>query len=105
MNTVQRLIQDVSTVRQSFLKKISNVTEVQAQWKPEPEVWSITEITEHLFWAEQGGIVGMWKTLYAIRDGKLERNYESIHKDMPIEQVIDKTWQIKEKYQQLLHHG
>ena len=59
MNTVQKLIQDVATVRESFLETISNVTEAQAQWKPDPEVWSITEITEHLFWAEQGGIVGM----------------------------------------------
>ena len=97
MNTVQKLIQDVATVRESFLETISNVTEAQAQWKPDPEVWSITEITEHLFWAEQGGIVGMWKTINAIRDGKVERNYESVHKDMPIEQVIDITWQPKEK--------
>ena len=52
---------------------------------------------QHLFWAEQGGIVGMWKTLHAIRKGTVERNYESVHKDMPIEQVIDLTWQPKEK--------
>jgi hypothetical protein len=96
MNTIQKLIQDVSTARKSFLDKIANVTEIQAQWKPEPEVWNITEITEHLFWAEHGGIIGMWKTLYAIRDGKVERNYESIHKNMPIEQVIDMTWKPKE---------
>src|SRR6476659_8905653 len=97
MNTVQRLTQDLATARATFLDAISNVSEVKAGWKPGPDVWSIIEITEHLFWAEQGGIVGMWKTLHAIRTGTVERNYESNHKNMAIEQVIDLTWQPKEK--------
>ena len=97
MSTVQQLTQDVAISRASFLNSISKVSEVNARWKPAPDVWSIIEITEHLFWAEQGGIVGMWKTLHAIRTGTVERNYESDHKNMPIEQVIDLTWQPKEK--------
>ncbi len=60
------------------------------------KVWRILEITKHLFWAEHGGIVGMWKTLHAIREGKIESNYESVHQNMPIEQIIDLTWQTKE---------
>lgn len=55
------------------------------------------EITEHLFWAEQAGIYGMWKTLHAIRDGKMIRTYDSNHKNMTIEQIIDSTWRPKEK--------
>jgi hypothetical protein len=39
----------------------------------------------------------MWKTLHAIREGNMERNYESVHKNMPIEQIIEMTWQPKEK--------
>ena len=97
MNTVQRLIQDVATARRAYLEEIAGITETQAGWKPGPEVWNILEITEHLFWAEQGGIFGMWKTLHAIRDGAVLRTYESIHKNMPIEQVIEITWQPKEK--------
>lgn len=96
MNTVHKLIQEVATARIMFLDNISNISELKAQWKPDPNVWNIIEITEHLFWAEQGGIVGMWKTLHAIRNNKVERNYESNHKNMPIEQVIDLTWQPKE---------
>jgi hypothetical protein len=87
----------VSAARASYLKGIENVTELQARWKPGPEIWNITEITEHLFWAEHGGIAGMWKTLHAIREGTYERNFESVHKNMPIEQVIHLTWQPKEK--------
>lgn len=97
MNTTQKLIRDVSVARTLYLGRIASITEVQASWKPTPEEWNIIELTEHLFWAEQAGIFGMWKTLHAIRDGNIARSYESIHRDMPIEQVIDMTWQRKEK--------
>jgi hypothetical protein len=97
MNKVQKLIQDASIARDSFLQALANVTEVQARWKPDPEVWNIIENTEHLFWAEQGGIFGMWKTLHAIREGQVEGTFESPHRDMPIQQIIDLTWQPKEK--------
>lgn len=97
MNTIQKLVQDVSTARNLYLDKIARVSAVQALWKPNPEVWNIIEITEHLFWAEQIGVLGMWKALHAIRDGSMARTYESIHKDMPIEQVIEITWQQYEK--------
>jgi hypothetical protein len=56
----------------------------------------MVEITEHLFWAEHGGIWGMWKSIDAIRDGKMERKYESIHQNMPIEKIIELTWKEKE---------
>ena len=72
MNTVQKLIQEISTARTLFIQEINIITEQKARWKPDPEVWNITEITEHLYWAEQGGIVGMWKTLHAIREGSVE---------------------------------
>lgn len=96
MNTVAQLIAEVAVARSSYLDSIRGITEAQAQWKPGPEVWNITEITEHLFWAEQGGIAGMWKTLYAIREGRMERTFESDHKDMSIGELIDRTWQPKE---------
>lgn len=97
MNTVNKLIQDVSTARQRYLYQIERCTQEQAQWKPDPDSWNMVEITEHLFWAEQGGILGMWKSIIAIREGKMERKYDSIHKNMSIEQIIKLTWQDKEK--------
>lgn len=62
MNTLQKLIQDVSESRSLYIHQINALTESQVQWKPWSDVWNITEITEHLFWAEHGGIVSMWKT-------------------------------------------
>ena len=73
MNTVKKLILEVAKARNEYIKQMESFTEAQAQWKLLPEVWNMVENTEHLFWAEQGGILGMWKTLHAIREGKMER--------------------------------
>lgn len=97
MKTIQKLIEEVSKARNQYIDQLVNVTEVQSLCKPDPEVWNVNEITEHLFWAEQGGILGMWKTLHAIRNGTEIHTYDSPHKDMPIEQIINITWQAKEK--------
>ncbi len=97
MNTIQALISEVATARKEYLAQIQSVTETQAGWKPSDDGWSITDITEHLFWAEQGALCGMWKTILAIRDGSIPKTYESPHKEMPIEKIIDLTWQSKEK--------
>ena len=97
MNTIQNLIQGVSAARTSFLDMLTGIEEAKTRWKPDPEIWCVIEITEHLFWAEQGALFGMWKTLHAIREGAIERSYESVHKDLPIQKIIDLTWQPKEK--------
>jgi hypothetical protein len=97
MSLVKKLIADVAYARNNYLKRLQSITEQTAQWKPAPDIWNVVEITEHLFWAEQGGILGMWKTLHAVRDGKMERTYDSNHKDMPIEKIIELTWQAKEQ--------
>ena len=97
MNKIEKLIDEVSKARTKYLEKAAVFSEEKAQWKPSPEVWNITEITEHLFWAEQGGILGMWKTINAIRDGKTERRYDFVHKNMTVEQIVDLTWQPKEQ--------
>lgn len=96
MNKVQALIQQVGTARRSYLDQLNHISEAQAQWKQDPGEWNIAEITEHLFWAEQGGIFGMWKTIKAIREGNIGRTTDSPHKDMPVEEIIKLTWQPKE---------
>lgn len=97
MTKTQILIKDISDSRRTYLDLLSRYSEEQAHWKPDPESWNMVEITEHLYWAEFGGIMGMWKTLDAIRSGKTERLLEFDHKGMSIEEVVEKTWQEKEK--------
>lgn len=97
MNKVNVLIAEVAIARDNYLSIIDKLTQSQASYQVSENEWSIINITEHLFWAEQGGIFGMWKTLHAIREGKMERTLDSVHKDLPIQQIIDLTWQPKEK--------
>ncbi len=96
MNQVEKLISNLATSRNNYLSAVNALTEQQAQWKSATDVWSVVEITEHLFWAEHGAIVGMWKTLLAIREGNMARRTESTHQNMPVEQIIELTWQPKE---------
>lgn len=95
-SNVSHLINEVGTARNEFIACIRNIGEQQAAFKPSDNCWSIIDNTEHLFWAEHGGIYGMWKTLYAIRNGTVERTYESAHKDWGIEKIIAETWKEKE---------
>jgi hypothetical protein len=96
MNQIEKLLAELATSRNQYLSVVNTLTEQQAQWKSTPEVWSVLENTEHLFWAEHGAIVGMWKSLLSIREGKMARRTESVHQNMPIEQIIELTWQAKE---------
>jgi hypothetical protein len=96
MDTVKKLLQDIADARKAFLDQLNGISEIQAHYKPQSDVWSVLENTEHLFWAEQGGIAGMWKTLHAIRNGEIERKTESVHKNMPVEEIVSLTWKDKE---------
>jgi len=96
MNKVHQLISEVDHSRNHYISIINNLTQEKAVFKKTEDVWNIVDITEHLFWAEQGGIYGMWKTLHAIREGKMEKIYESVHKDLPIQKLIELTWKPKE---------
>ncbi len=95
MAKVFELIGEVAEARNAYILLIATVSESAAFKRAENE-WSVTDITEHLFWAEQGAIYGMWKTLYAIRNGTFERSYESPHREWSVEQIIDETWNEKE---------
>ncbi len=97
MNKVKELIEEVAEARQAYIMQTARVSEKQALWKPSSEVWNAIEITEHLYWAEHGGILGMWKTLHAIRSGQYEKTFDSKFKNLPIEAIIQQTWQEKEK--------
>lgn len=97
MTTVEMLIHQVREGRNLYCNRISLVTESQAQWRPSPEEWNVMEITEHLYWAEQGGISGMWKTLHAIRSGQIEKRYDSVHQNLSVEEIIVRTWKEKEQ--------
>jgi hypothetical protein len=96
MSKVKSLIKEVEIARQDYLTVASQVSESKGLYKPKPDSWNVIEITEHLYWAEHGGLLGMWKTLHAIRAGQYVKTYESKFKNLPIQDIIDLTWQPKE---------
>lgn len=46
----------------------------------------------------EGSAYDIIKTLYAIRKEKIERTIESVHRDLPIREIIDRTWKPKELF-------
>lgn len=96
MKTLMLLLNEVAEARYKFIGTATGLTSQQANFKPAPDAWSITENVEHMFWAEHGGINGMWKTFEAFRSGKPVYTGELVHHGLPIEEVIARTWKEKE---------
>ena len=96
MPTTSQLISEIADARKAFIDEVSVFSESDSKWKAAPETWCATEITEHLFWAEQGGVLGMWKALHTHRQGKSVWEGEEIYKGLPIEEIINRTWKEKE---------
>ena len=93
---MEELIIKVAHARKNFILACSELSDEQASFKPSPDSWSVAEIAEHMVWAEQGAINGMWKTIEAIKNNKPIWTGQAIHQGLSIEQIIEKTWQTKE---------
>ena len=94
---LEELINQVKHARDNFITASSRLTWQQACFKPSDESWCIAENAEHMFWAESGGINGIWKALEGIKNNKPVWTGEAVHHGLSIEQIIEKTWQPKEK--------
>jgi hypothetical protein len=79
--STKQLLHDVAEARQHYLAALAGFSEEQAQQKPSPE---------------QGGILGMWKTLLGIRAGTVSYEADRPHEGLPIDEIIRRTWQEKE---------
>jgi hypothetical protein len=96
MATVEQLARQIAEARKTFLAQANLFSEPASKWKSSPETWCATQIVEHLFWAEQGGLLGMWKSLNGHREGKTVWQVENPHSGLTIEEIITKTWKEKE---------
>jgi hypothetical protein len=97
MSQLDQLLSEVAAARVRYLNEVGKLTHEQAHWKPSPNVWSAVENTEHLYWAEHGGIWGIWRALVAKQMGTPVWEGELIHRGLPIETIIERTWQPKEQ--------
>lgn len=93
---LSNLIKAVSVSRQQLIHSVSGLSPAQAQFKPSSDVWSVIDNVEHLYWAEFGGINGIWRATEALKSGKPHWTGEAIHRGRSIEEIVNKTWQPKE---------
>lgn len=97
MKTKKKLIEQVAIARQQVIQSASGLTPAQAHFKPSEEEWSVVDNIEHLFWAELGGVNGMWRAFDGIKNNKPIWSGELVNSGLSIEEIVDKTWQPKEK--------
>lgn len=95
--SISSLLDEVAAARTRYLDLVNKLSFVDGQYSPFPGVWSPVDITEHLYWAEHGGIWGMWRALDAYRLGKPVYTGEHTNKGKSIEEIVAATWQEKEQ--------
>lgn len=96
MTEVQLLIDSISRARAEYISEVESLSPHQICYKVSADVWNAIEITEHLYWAEQNGLVAIYKTIQAKEEGKSVWEGEPVNKGLPIEVIIERTWQTKE---------
>jgi hypothetical protein len=96
MTELDGLVEEVERARRDYLSLLEGLGAEQATFKADNTSWSITEITEHLVHAEQGGINLIWRAA----DGQARRAPvwigESPNKGLRIEEVVQRTWRARE---------
>jgi hypothetical protein len=97
MSKIDSLLHQIQEARQCFIQNISGITHTQAVFKIAPDIWSIVENAEHIVWAEKIGICRMWMAVEDFRKNPMVLAYAPIHDGLPIEAIIEKTWQPKEQ--------
>ncbi|RIA10406.1 DinB family protein [Flavobacteriaceae bacterium MAR_2010_72] len=94
--SLETLLNQVEIGRTQYLKECEGLSSPQSQFKPSPDVWSITDNTEHLYWAEFGGINGMWKAIEGKKTDHPVWTKAATHEGLSIEEIVELTWKPKE---------
>lgn len=96
MIDIPKLHADVERARAEYLARVTDLDNAQGDFRPDPDQWSIAEITEHLAHAEWAGINLIWSAADGVRRGEPVWSGESQNAGLPIETIIERTWQPKE---------
>ena len=95
-NQLDSLLERIARSRTAFITAVDKLTDEQARLKPAPAEWSVLEITEHMVWAEQIGVCGMFNAIQALKSGTPIWKGTSPNAGLTIEEIVAKTWQPKE---------
>lgn len=96
MTEVDGLVDKVEGARREYLALLEGLSEEQGGFKVEEAAWSITEITEHLFLAEFGGINFIWRAADGRARGAPVWSGDSPNEGLTIEEVVRRTWRERE---------
>ena len=97
MKGIPEYIADVAAARQAVLSAATGLSGEQEAFRPGPQEWSVPQVVEHLVLAEQAGIQRVWQAAEGIRRGRPVWTGEAVHRGLPIEEVIARTWRPKEQ--------
>jgi hypothetical protein len=96
VSEIDRLGDAVEQARERFLGPLVGLSPEQAAFRTEPDAWSIAQVTEHLVHAESGGINLIWRAAEGIARGAPAWSGESPNRGLRIEDVVERTWQVRE---------
>ena len=97
MEQLKNMLEKVEIARKRYINLVKQLTPEQGLFKPSPEEWSAAEITEHLVYAENGGICGMWEAIENTRSGITNWAGLNENEGLNIEEIINRTWKEKEQ--------
>ena len=89
-------IEAADAARRRIIDANRGLTAAQAAFKAAGG-WSVQAHIEHLVLSEQRGVQRIWMAAEALRRGAPLQVGEAVHRGLPIEEVIAKTWKPKEK--------
>jgi hypothetical protein len=94
---VARLVAQVAQARRNVLGAVAGLGGDQEAFRPAPGEWSVPDILEHLFLAEQVGINRIWHAAQAARQGHPAWDGDAPHRGRNIDEVIEETWAISSR--------
>ncbi len=91
------LLDHVHEARVRVLAEVTAVPDEAGSKKPDDAAWSIQEILEHLVLAERGGYDLIRTAAARYRAGDPVWSGPSENDDLPIEEIVERTWKPKEE--------
>jgi len=96
-NEISKLLEEIRVTRARILGEVSALPQDQGSKKPNLESWNIQEVLEHLVLAERGSFDLICTAAERFRNGNPAWTGISENDNMPIEEIIQRTWKPKEK--------
>ena len=97
LTTVRSLVDEIAAARTEFASRVEDLSDTEGDVKPAADSWSVSEVVEHLVWAEMAGLNSMMIAIDAWRRGDPVWKEANPNRDESIETIIKSTWRPKEK--------